>query len=170
MEAIDNALKAIAEAEAIVRSARKYYGITRRSGVAGPRMRQFQARTAPVVDDGPDYFLTDRELGDAHAARGMLKLAKITRRAAFYRAAGLHLARLRGDWPKDTWQEIVHHEAGLRPSRAYQLIALANGKQSVEAQRQSARERKRKSRDKSTPPKTAVVKSPMIPMVEATAV
>jgi hypothetical protein len=154
-DAITAARKALAEGEAIVAAARCDYNITRtRPGVLA---RQFRP-APPPEPEGPDYFLSDREQDHARAAVMMLRLARLMhgrRRTAYYRAAGRHLEFLQRDRDRAEWVEIIHHEAALRPSRAYELMALARGDSTVAAQREAARNRKRKSRAKTSQRKSA---------------
>jgi len=143
-QALEAARKAIAEAEAIVRYARKRYGIVGRAG-PGPRTIRFRPAPAPEIE-GPDYFLSDRELAEAKAACVMLAIAKLGGRAAFYRAAGGHLLRLRGDRDRGEWSEILRHECRLSIRRAYELIALARGKQTLDEARAATKARVKKFR------------------------
>jgi hypothetical protein len=147
------ARKAIAEGEAIVAAAKRDYRITR----TRPSFLARQFRPAPPPEpEGPDYFLSDREQDHARGAVMMLRLARLMhgrRRTAYYRAAGRHLEVLHRHRDRAEWVEIIHHEAALRPSRAYELMALARGDSTVETQREAARNRQRKSRAKSSRPK-----------------
>jgi hypothetical protein len=151
---IAEAHAAIAEAHAIVKSARRYYGITGHSHV-GPLTRAFQRRAAPPPPTGPDYYLDERELADAHAVVKMLALAKLPtmrhRATAYYRAAGLYLARLRSERDRCEFAEITRHECALGLRRAYQLIALAEGRGgTLEQLRAADRARKQKARSSQT--------------------
>jgi len=162
-EALAAARKAVAEGNAIIAAMRQRYRMTGRLR-PGPLARQFRPAPKPEPE-GPDYFLTDREQDDARGARVMLRLARLVcgSRMAFYRAAGGHLEALRRHRDRAEWAEIIRHECALRPSRAYELMALARGDRTLEALRKSARDRQRKSRDKSTAAKTADRESSMIP-------
>ncbi|MBO0715842.1 MAG: hypothetical protein J2P55_00705 [Rhizobiales bacterium] len=153
-EALAAARKALAEGEAIVAAARRDYKITRSR--PGQLTRQFRPTPKPEPE-GPDYFLSDREQDQARAAVTMLRLGRLMRgrATAYYRAAGRYLEALQRDRDRAEWLEIIHHEAGLRASRAYELMALARGDSTVAAQREAARNRKRKSRAKSSQRKSA---------------
>jgi hypothetical protein len=72
---------------------------------------------------------------NVNAVRTMLKLAHVTAkpglRLACYLAAGQHLRALRKNRAKAEWANIVQRECPVSVSRAYELIAIADGRKSV---------------------------------------
>src|SRR5262245_54954462 len=49
----------------------------------------------------------------------------------FYIAAGLHLKTLKAQNPK-TWEKVAKERCGLGRSRVYELIAIADGRKTVD--------------------------------------
>jgi hypothetical protein len=82
------------------------------------------------------------------AVRTMLALARVTTkpglRSAAYRDVGIHLERLRRDRSKVEWVDLVRCSCGLSVSRAYELIAVAKGKTSLDDVRAANAARRRK--------------------------
>jgi hypothetical protein len=71
------------------------------------------------------------------AVRSMLALAHVTMkpglRSAAYRDVGVYLGRLRRGRSKAEWVDLIQCNCGLSASRAYELMAVAEGKRSVES-------------------------------------
>jgi hypothetical protein len=88
-----------------------------------------------------ELYLDERAFHHIRAVRTMLALARMRSiqhrgaEAAYYRAAGEHLERLRQFRNREEWTEILFYELDLSPSRAYELIALARGSTTLEALR-----------------------------------
>lgn len=85
---------------------------------------------------------------NVNAVRTMLRLAHVTAkpglRLACYLAAGQHLRALRKNRSKVDWCEIVQRGCPVSVSRAYELIAIAEGKKTTETLRTATRLRRRK--------------------------
>jgi hypothetical protein len=67
----------------------------------------------------------------------------------FYKSAGIHIKEIKEQ--SEDWETIVREQCGLGRSRVYELIAIADGKTTVEKVRADANERKRVHRAKSDP-------------------
>lgn len=66
----------------------------------------------------------------------------------FYIAAGRHLAELKERKPDDrTWDEYVKEKCGIGKSRAYELIAIADGRTSIAEVRAEKAESVRRVRE-----------------------
>jgi hypothetical protein len=66
----------------------------------------------------------------------------------FYVAAGQHLKELKAQWPNE-WEQIVREQCNLGRSRAYEIMAIADGRTTVEKIRAVDAEKKRISREES---------------------
>jgi hypothetical protein len=64
-----------------------------------------------------------------------------------YKSAGIHIAEIKDKRPDD-WEAIVKDECGLGRSRAYELMAIADGRTTLEKVRASTNERKKIHRTK----------------------
>jgi hypothetical protein len=76
-------------------------------------------------------YLTERDQENIRGVTTMLYLARTPamrgREAAYYRAAGEHLARLQQNHRAAEWISIVREYCHLGPRRAYELVAIARG-------------------------------------------
>jgi hypothetical protein len=76
----------------------------------------------------------------------------------FYKAAGIHIKEIKEKQPEH-WESIVRDKCGLGRSRAYELMAIADGKTTLEKVRADTNERKKVHRAKpeSVPERTGAV-------------
>jgi hypothetical protein len=127
----------------IVKQIHKQLNIEPRLGAPGPLMQSWQSRATPPEQepkaDVGEYWLNGWDHHNIDGVRTMMRLAKASKRpglkAAAYRDAGQHLARLRfrsgnRDAPKRErfeWLEIVKRECGLSRQRADELVAIWEG-------------------------------------------
>jgi hypothetical protein len=106
------------------------------------------AAPEPEPEEEPIDHLTPRERHHVNGVVAMLRLARITAKPglkrACYRDAGVYLARLRRDRPKAEWAEILREDCGLSVSRAYDLMAVAEGKKRLDQLRAETAARRRK--------------------------
>jgi hypothetical protein len=65
----------------------------------------------------------------------------------FYKSAGIHIKEIKEQ--SEDWETIVREQCGLGRSRAYELMAIADGKVTLEKVRADANERKKVHRTKS---------------------
>lgn len=87
------------------------------------------------------YPLTDADHYDLRAVVTMLALARQRRsnkREAFYKAAGQHLAHMRGNKHTEHFAELVRRHCGIGLARAYELIAIGRGKPLAELRAEKA--------------------------------
>jgi len=85
---------------------------------------------------------------DIRAVQVCMRLSRLMRgrsEAAWFKAAGQHLQRLRQHCSRSDWIELVRTECGLSSRRAYELMEIAAGK-SVQEHRTQLRQRQKKSR------------------------
>lgn len=78
--------------------------------------------------------MAEQDERDVRAIVAMVALAKLMRRrsqAAYWRAAGQHLVRLRRRHSREWWLELIKNRCHLASARAYELIAIAEGKTSL---------------------------------------
>lgn len=92
--------------------------------------------------------------GRISAVNVMMRLAHVTikpgLKAACYRDAGVHLAALKHGRDGATWADLVQRFCPVSVSRAYELMAIAEGKKTVADVRAAGAFRRRKhSRKKS---------------------
>jgi len=91
-----------------------------------------------TVDREPLYLtLEDEE--NIRGVNAMLQLARSQpphKREAFYKAAGQHLELLRRNKSVEIWAEIVRENCGIGLSRAYELVAIGQGKRLVDLRAQ----------------------------------
>lgn len=89
---------------------------------------------------------------NVRAVQMMLGLAKTTRKpglkAAAYKAAGLHLERLRHGRPKIEWVDLVETCCLISERRAYELMAIGKSIEALELQRAANAARVRKHKRK----------------------
>jgi len=86
---------------------------------------------------------------DIRAIQVCMRLTRLMRgrsEAAWFKAAGQHLQRLRQHCSRTDWIELVRTECGLSSRRAYELMEIAAGK-SVQEHRAELRRRQKKSRE-----------------------
>jgi hypothetical protein len=99
----------------------------------------------------------DRDHHDIRGVLTMLALARLMKgrsQAAYYRAAGQHLASLRRRRSQAEWIELIRTYCGLSRRRAYELMAIAAGKSLAEL-REQGRKRAQKSRKRRVTHKVA---------------
>ena len=66
----------------------------------------------------------------------------------FYKSAGIHIKEIKQK-ESEHWETIVRDQCGLGRSRAYELMAIADGRTTLEKVRAGANERKKVHRAKS---------------------
>jgi len=66
----------------------------------------------------------------------------------FYKAAGIHIRQIK-EQSLDDWETVVREQCNIGRSRAYELMAIADGKTTLEKVRAGSNERKRVHRAKS---------------------
>ena len=66
----------------------------------------------------------------------------------FYKAAGIHIKQIK-EQSLDNWETIVREQCNIGRSRAYELMAIADGKTTLEKVRAGSNERKKVHRAKS---------------------
>jgi hypothetical protein len=66
----------------------------------------------------------------------------------FYKSAGIHIKEIKQK-ESEHWETIVREQCGLGRSRAYELIAIADGRTTLEKVRAAATERQKVHRAKS---------------------
>jgi hypothetical protein len=99
--------------------------------------------------------MTEQDAYDVRGIVTMVALAKLMRRrsqAAYWRAAGQHLARLHHRHSREFWLELIRDHCGLSSARSYELIAIARGKKTLaEVQKGTAERVKKHSKNKRGP-------------------
>jgi hypothetical protein len=96
------------------------------------------------------YYLSERDKADILAVMTMVrftKLPSVAQSAPYWRAAGQHLADLRRRHRAADWKAIVQNEIGMSARRAYELVSVAEGRQTVEQLRSSNLRRVKKMRE-----------------------
>jgi hypothetical protein len=116
-------------------------------------------RGAPVTGDGaliPAQVLTLTRRIKALVEKGDRAAEKADQ---FYKSAGIHIKEIK-QRQSEHWETIVREKCGLGRSRAYELMAIADGKTTLEKVRASSNERKKVHRAKpeSVPERTQPVK------------
>ena len=104
-------------------------------------------RNAPVTRDGaliPAQVLTLTRRINALVEKGDRAAEKAEQ---FYKAAGIHIKEIKQRQPEH-WETIVRDKCGLGRSRAYELMAIADGKTTLEKVRADTNERKKAHRAK----------------------
>ena len=72
------------------------------------------------------------------------KAERATKRAEdFYITAGQHIQTVKGLWP-DHWLEIIEQDCKVGRTRAYEIMAIADGRTTVEETREKTNERSRR--------------------------
>ena len=71
----------------------------------------------------------------------------------FYKAAGIHIRQIK-EQSLDNWETVVREQCNIGRSRAYELMAIADGKTTLEKVRAGSNERKKVHRAKSVPERT----------------
>ena len=67
----------------------------------------------------------------------------------FYKSAGIHIKEIKEQ--SEDWETIIREQCGLGRSRAYELMAIADGRTTLEKVRASTNDRKKVHRAKSDP-------------------
>ena len=80
----------------------------------------------------------------------------------FYTSAGIHIKEIKGQ--SEDWESIVRDKCGVGRSRAYELMAIADGKTTLEKVRADTNERMKihRAKSESVPERTTVTASPEI--------
>lgn len=95
-------------------------------------------------------MMIERDAYDARAVVAMIALAKLMRgrsQVAYWRAAGQHLDRLRRRHSREWWLELIKEHCHLSSARAYEIIAIAEGKKSLAELQKSGAKRVKKHRE-----------------------
>jgi hypothetical protein len=91
--------------------------------------------------------LDDHDLEQTRRVRSMVYFGRrFPKSPGYYREAGKALVALRQDKTKHFWEGIVREVCGLGVSRAYELMAIARGKVTLDTARERTRARQRKLR------------------------
>jgi hypothetical protein len=114
-----------------------------------------RSRVIEIAEEGPVSVPAVMAL-----ARRVKALVEKGDRAAdkaeqFYKAAGIHIKEIKEQCPLN-WEGIVQHRCGIGRSRAYELMAIADGRTTLEKVRASTNDRKKvhRAKSKSVPERT----------------
>lgn len=113
----------------------------------------------------PLHRLDDLDEALTSRARAMIWLGRYHRRSpGYYQDAGAALAELMADKPRALWRAIVQQWVGISPRRAYELIALAQGKPVAQARAETSARVRKHRRSKWLPTKASRRKAPKTPL------